>query len=585
MNSDTKLITKLFFRMVPVQILLVVISGLNSVIDSSFASNMIGDNAMAITGLFLPFNKMLDAVNALMFGGAQILCGRYLGKNMISRTRSVFTLDIIVMCIVSGLATLVCVFMPGSITTLLGASAEYRDGLISYIRGVSVGILPFFLASQLTAFLQLEQQEKRGYAGIVSMLIANALFNYLFIGVFGLGLFGLGLATSLANWIFFIVLGSYYFAGKATIRFDHSSIIKADLLDILKYGLPSAISQICLFTRAIIINRLLNTYAGGDGLKAYAAINTFGCIYWAVPAGVTAALLLLASVYSGEQDVTGLSQLLKTFLKKGVGLVAAISIVFMLLAVPLTNIFYHDPASAVYKMTQLGFLLFPISSPFSAITIGASSIFNLMKHKKIVNTLTVADGVAVMAGLACILVPLMGINGQWISQILSTIITVLMALIFVIYYNKRFPTSMQDLLCLPEGFGVPEDKRMAISIKDMDGVINVSEGVNAFCLEQGINRKHSYYTALCVEEMAGNIVKHGFNDKKKHSIDIRISHVKDDIVISMKDNCRMFNPQEAYEMFSPEDITHNIGIRIVENISKSMIYQNTLGLNVLTIVI
>ena len=268
MNSDTKLITKLFFRMVPVQILLVVISGLNSVIDSSFASNMIGDNAMAITGLFLPFNKMLDAVNALMFGGAQILCGRYLGKNMISRTRSVFTLDIIVMCIVSGLATLVCVFMPGSITALLGASAEYRDGLISYIRGVSVGILPFFLASQLTAFLQLEQQEKRGYVGIVSMLIANALFNYLFIGVFGLGLFGLGLATSLANWIFFIVLGSYYFTGKATIRFDHSSIIKADLLDILKYGLPSAISQICLFTRAIIINRLLNTYAGGDGLKA-----------------------------------------------------------------------------------------------------------------------------------------------------------------------------------------------------------------------------------------------------------------------------------------------------------------------------
>ena len=77
----------------------------------------------------------------------------------------------------------------------------------------------------------------------------------------------------------------------------------------------------------------------------------------------------------------------------------------------------------------------------------------------------------------------------------------------------------------------------------------------------------------------------GFNDNKKHNIDMRISIVKDDIIISIKDNCRLFNPEEAEALFNPEDVTHKIGIRMVDKISKSMIYQNTLGLNVLTITI
>ena len=85
--------------------------------------------------------------------------------------------------------------------------------------------------------------------------------------------------------------------------------------------------------------------------------------------------------------------------------------------------------------------------------------------------------------------------------------------------------------------------------------------------------------------MAGNIVQHGFDDGKKHSIDMRVSILKDEIRISIKDDCKLFNPEEAEKIFSPDDITHNIGIRMVGKISKSMSYQNTLGLNVLSIVL
>ena len=99
---------RVFFSLIPVQILLVLCGGLNVVIDGVFASNLIGPDAMAVTGLYAPFAKILDTINALFFGGAQILCGMYLGENLIKKARNVFTIDIAVIALIGSVATILC---------------------------------------------------------------------------------------------------------------------------------------------------------------------------------------------------------------------------------------------------------------------------------------------------------------------------------------------------------------------------------------------------------------------------------------------------------------------------------------------
>jgi len=119
----------------------------------------------------------------------------------------------------------------------------------------------------------------------------------------------------------------------------------------------------------------------------------------------------------------------------------------------------------------------------------------------------------------------------------------------------------------------------------MEEVINISRKVWDFCDSHNIGKKQKNCAALCVEELAGNIVRHGFSGKKNRRLDIRVSYIGGDIIISLKDDCVAFNPTEAAKLFDPEDITHNIGLRIAMNISKSMSYQNTFGLNILKIII
>jgi anti-sigma regulatory factor (Ser/Thr protein kinase) len=450
------------------------------------------------------------------------------------------------------------------------------------------------MGTQFTAFLQLEHEEKRIYGSIFIMFVVNALSNLLFVAVFKLGLFGLGLATSLGNLFFFLIQAVYFLGKKAVIRFCRDSIVLSDIKEILINGFPRAITHFGISIRMILLNSMIQQYVGENGLAAYSAVYSFSCVQWSIPAGVTSAVMTLGSVYVGEEDKMGLKTLMKTFLTRGVPLVLLAAIVESALCLPATNLFFHDPLSAVYQMTLIGFMLFPLYTPFSTLMAGFSNYYHCLSHEGIVRTLSVADGIVAVCLFTFILIPIFGMNGVWAGQIVGSAFCVLIILIYATIYNKRPVFDLDGLMCFDKDFGVPDDQRIDITIRSMDEVINLSERILNFCNSFGVSGRRRYFSALCTEELAGNIVRHGFKDGKKHSIDIRVSYVNEEIVISFKDDGIPFNPEEAARLFGTEykaesgvniEDLHNIGLQLVSRISKSMTYQNTFGLNILTLVV
>ena len=72
-SSEYRLLSSLFFRLLPYQILLIVISAVNGIVDSLYASNGIenGKAAMSAIGLFGPFNHFLYAASMMLVSGSQ----------------------------------------------------------------------------------------------------------------------------------------------------------------------------------------------------------------------------------------------------------------------------------------------------------------------------------------------------------------------------------------------------------------------------------------------------------------------------------------------------------------------------------
>ncbi len=142
---------------------------------------------------------------------------------------------------------------------------------------------------------------------------------------------------------------------------------------------------------------------------------------------------------------------------------------------------------------------------------------------------------------------------------------------------------MEEILVVPDSFGVPEEERMDLSVRTMEEVVTIAERVQDFCRKRGVDGKRSYLAALFLEEMAGNVVSHGFSkDRKKHSVDIRVVHKDDDVILRIKDDCVNFNPKDRCALTDPEDIAKNFGIRMIYSLTDRIEYRNILGLNVLT---
>jgi anti-sigma regulatory factor (Ser/Thr protein kinase) len=90
-----------------------------------------------------------------------------------------------------------------------------------------------------------------------------------------------------------------------------------------------------------------------------------------------------------------------------------------------------------------------------------------------------------------------------------------------------------------------------------------------------------------VEEMANNVIKHGFKkDKKPHSLSVRIVCKVDSLILRFRDNCRGFDPRKKYEsIFGNEDPGRMIGIRMIMAGAEEVRYTSMLDLNNLIIII
>jgi anti-sigma regulatory factor (Ser/Thr protein kinase) len=87
---------------------------------------------------------------------------------------------------------------------------------------------------------------------------------------------------------------------------------------------------------------------------------------------------------------------------------------------------------------------------------------------------------------------------------------------------------------------------------------------------------------LCVEEMAGNVIQHGFLPGEEHSVGVRVV-VRDKLTIRVRDDCRAFDPQKRLKQFHPEEPWKNVGIRMIARMAEEMNYQRSTGINTLLI--
>ncbi len=582
-REKNEMLSRLVYRLLPVQVAIVAVGSINSIVDGVVAGRFIDASSVGVIGLYYSMVRILEAAGSVLLGGVSVLSGKYLGSGRIDKTRGVCSLGVMWALIIGAALTLFSLAAPYVMAGMLGASEELKEPLVHYIRGYAVGIIPQLVAQQLAATLQLERKEKLGQLGIVVMIIVNVVMDLFLIVVLDMGIGGLALATSVANWAYFLVVVTHFFSKKAQLVPSAKHVSWRETGMMLKTGMPNALLVACLAVRSVIVNRILLGVAGEDGLSALSSFNMISGLILAVALGVGGLMRMLASVFIGEENREGLTGLVRLLLTRVMLIMVAIAVLVFLLAPALASIFFPDCTSAVFEMTSQLIRIFSFGVPLTLICIVFANYYQASGKRVFVNLVSLVDGVLGVVGFALLLSPSMGVLGVWWSFPLSLVVTALFSLSYPVVYNRRIPRTVDEWLMLPPEFGAGD--RLVLRLHRMEDVTRTAAEVQAFCTDHGFDTKTAAHAGLCLEEMAGNIVEHGFEkDRKSHQVEIQVVPKEQEVVLRIKDDCIPFNPQELYEMAaSPEDPLSNVGIRLVYGIAEEVNYQNLLGLNVLTV--
>ena len=583
--AKAKTISKLMFRLLPIQVVLAAVGAVNGIVSSYFASNYVGVNAMSAVGLYGPINMLLTALSTMMVGGSVIVCGKYMGQNQQEKVQNIFSLNLLISSLIAVLFTaLLLICGSFDLSGFLTRDAAVRPLLNRYLIGQAIGVYPLMIGTQLPAFLALESKGKRTMAASLIYIAVNVLLNFVFVQQLGMDTFGLALASSLGLWVFLAVEAQHFLSKDSHLRMTAGHPAWRESGEILRIGFPGAASNIYQTARGLAVNKLLEVFVGSVGISAFAAADNLMRIFWAVPTGMLAVSRLMMSISIGEEDRQTLTDIMRVMFWRFLPFMGTICAAIIFCAAPLTRIFFRESAGAVYTMTLWGLRLLPLCMPLSIICMHFTCYGQASNKQGYVHVLSVLDGVACVVGFTALLIRPLGMNSVYIANVLNGVVCLLVIVGYAALKKKRMPKTMDDLMVIPADFGVPETERMDLSVQSMEDVVAISREVQNFCRSRGVDERRACLAGLAMEEMAGNIVDHGFQkDRKKHSVDVRVVHKGDDVILRLKDDCVPFDPGERKSLTDPEDPAKNIGIRMVFQMAREMKYQYLVGLNVLTV--
>ena len=112
---------------------------------------------------------------------------------------------------------------------------------------------------------------------------------------------------------------------------------------------------------------------------------------------------------------------------------------------------------------------------------------------------------------ALLFVGKLGADAAWAANPVATALCLLAVMVYGLSGGADCWRDPLRFLHFPTDFGSAVDARMTLTICSQELVMDAARGLMEFCTRQGMSERACMIAGVCVEELAGNVVKHGFS--------------------------------------------------------------------------
>lgn len=568
MKQTGKIIRKLLYSLIPIQITSCMGLFLSNLIDTVIVGKFISNKALATIGFAMPLTLVFNMIAGVIATGSQILGGYHMGRGETEKVNGAFSGCLSLSVLIGAAGTLLCLLFANPLAALLGASGDTTAQTAEYIRGLCLGLIFWLFYKSMLAFLQMEHAPAAALIATIVMAVSKVGFDLLFVLVLNAGVLGVGLATSLSYLLAFLVGWIFYRFCKHTIRFSFCTIRASVLLTILGKGIPNAVQEGCGALRGVVINRLAVYFGGEDAVSVYTFASNVAELFFSGISGTASAADILNSIFAGTRDRASLKQVNRYSIKAGTVINVSAWVLVMCIAGPVATLSGAEGA-------QLAETALAIRLLFSAALANVIPTLSLHFYRTLgcigkVNLISVLQLLVFHLTVCATLPRLIGTAGIWISYLIGDF---LIAALIVLYSAKKlgfFPKKLTQIIFIPHKYGTPEDAQWDGVLSERSEIPALCEQAKAFVSAKGASEERADAFETCLRELLSNVVSYG----SASSCDVRVVCENGESFFVLRDNGTLFDPTE---------VLSDGGLKTVRSLSKSMKYRTTLGLNVLTV--
>lgn len=404
--------------------------------DTFFIANGVGPNGLAALNFAIVVWTVMQATGLMLgIGGAtkfQVFKSQG-DADAASRTFS----NAVMLALFAAAVYLVAVnLFAAPVSYALGADSDTVGLTETYLR-VLFGFAPFFLMNNvLLPFVRNDGSPRLAMGGMVLGSMANIALDYLFIMVFGWGMFGAAFATGIAPMLSMAVLSVHFLKRRNTFKFVKTLPDVRLMGSFAVLGASSFIVEISGGVVLLIFNLIILSFEGNIGVAAYGIVANIAFVATALFVGIAQGIQPLASHHYAQGDERNLKRVLRYALLTALVISLALIAVVWALSEPLAAAFNRDDDPRLTALAAEGMRLYFAGYLFAGANIVSAAFFSAVEQPGRGLAISIGRGFVAIVAFVFAFAALFGMVGVWITFPAAEAATACLTAYFLVRFSK-----------------------------------------------------------------------------------------------------------------------------------------------------
>ncbi len=419
-----------------------------TMVDGLFVANFVGPTAMASVNIAMPTINLIFALSLMFSTGASTIIAINFGKENYKEANEIFTVNTLILIVISLIITVLGLFNLESIAKFLGATTNTEKMVMDYL-GIILLFAVFFIVSyQFEVLVKTDGSPRLATWGVISSALTNVVLDYIFIVNFGWGVKGAAFATGLSQVVSTVIFSIYFLSKNSKLSFIKTNfrLVKEGLYKrIISLGISDSLTELSAGITVFVFNQTILKVIGEQGIVTYTIISYANLLVLMTMIGIAQGMQPLVSFYFGKEDIKTCNY----FFKLAATMVGICIIIIMYASIFKTEFivsaFIGKDDIQLYEYSIKAFRLFSFSFIVVGFNILISGYFVAIEEAFKAIVISLSRGLFVLVGSLLMMVYIFGADGIWISTFISEFIVMIMSVIFYISYRKKIYTTDKQI--------------------------------------------------------------------------------------------------------------------------------------------